>query len=187
MDTADAQAQRDHGRGVETLRGLGQVSFLKRPLEKSASAFQALTLSAFFKKCVRLGFYPLYETVQFVVLLKRLNIPVRPSQFGLCQQRMNLTVTDAVQHHGLNAAVALGHQVMCVLLTGRNRTVTKRTRHIPSVWLWQGFKLGLNQFFTNTTSQGSGSPVIPTTVMAGSVRSRAKFWSHWARTTWDCP
>ena len=120
----------------------------------SAPAFEPLAFAAFFKKCVGLGLHPADEAGHFFGLLQGLDRGVGAGQFGLGEQRMDLAVANAVQHHGVRAAVRLGHQMVCVLLAGRNGPLAQRTQHGVAARCGQGFKLGLNEFFANAPRHG---------------------------------
>jgi hypothetical protein len=67
---------------------------------------------------------------------------------------MDLAVTNAVQHHHLQTAVRLGHQMVRVLLAGRNGALAQRAQHGIAARCGQGFKLGLNAFFADAPCHG---------------------------------
>ena len=120
----------------------------------SAPAFEPMAFAAFFKKRVGLGLHPADEAGHFFVLLQGLDRGVGAGQFGFGEQRMDLPVANAVQHHRLHAAVRLGDQMVRILLAGRHRALAKRAQHGIGARCGQGFKLGLNEFFANTPRHG---------------------------------
>jgi hypothetical protein len=64
---------------------------------------EPLALPAFFKKGVGFGLHPTDESGHFFGLLQGFDRGVGAGQFGLGEQRMDLAVANAVQHHDVCA------------------------------------------------------------------------------------
>jgi hypothetical protein len=120
----------------------------------SAPVLEPLTFAAFFKKCVGFGLHPLDKAGHLFGLLQGFDRGVGAGQLGLCEQRMDLAVANAVQHHGVCTPMRLGHQVVRILLARRNRALAQWAQHVVSARCGQGFKLGLNEFFADAPCHG---------------------------------
>ena len=61
------------------------------------------------------------------MLSQRVDFTIVPLQFDLGEERVHLPVTDPVQAHRMQAATRSGHEMMGILLLGRNRAVAQWT------------------------------------------------------------
>jgi len=118
------------------------------------------------KKVFWLGLDPGHKNFELWVLKQRFHRGVMPSQLGLRQHRMDLTVAHAVHERGLPSAFAPGHEVVCIALGGWDGPAAQGADHGNGGRWVQHLSPRASEWFVSSRSGRS----------AGSVRSSASPW-----------